>query len=46
MAGGGRFDARFRRLWRFYLAYCEAGFRIGRIDLLHLALQREAAAAR
>jgi cyclopropane-fatty-acyl-phospholipid synthase len=21
------FDERFRRLWRFYLAYCEAGFR-------------------
>ncbi|MDO9606968.1 MAG: cyclopropane-fatty-acyl-phospholipid synthase family protein, partial [Brevundimonas sp.] len=23
----GGFDERFRRLWRFYLAYCEAGFR-------------------
>ena len=36
-----RFDERFRRLWRFYLAYCEAGFQAGRIDLLHLALQRD-----
>jgi len=38
----GGFDARFRRMWRYYLAYCEAGFRAGRIDLLHLALQRGA----
>lgn len=28
-----RFDERFRRLWRYYLAYCEAGFRTGRIDV-------------
>ncbi len=41
-AGEKRFDARFRRLWRYYLAYCEAGFMAGRIDLLHLALEREA----
>ncbi|RKQ96482.1 SAM-dependent methyltransferase [Maricaulis maris] len=27
------FDARFDRIWRFYLAYCEAGFRTGRIDV-------------
>jgi len=27
-------DRRFRRLWRYYLAYCAAGFRSGRIDLL------------
>lgn len=27
------FDERFRQLWRFYLAYCEAGFRSGRIDV-------------
>ena len=37
----GRFDSRFRRMWRYYLAYCEAGFDAGRIDLLHLTLQRE-----
>jgi cyclopropane-fatty-acyl-phospholipid synthase len=26
-------DDRFRRTWRYYLAYCEAGFRTGRIDV-------------
>jgi len=33
---------RFRRLWDFYLAYCEAGFRTGRIDLLQISLARRA----
>lgn len=37
MAG---FDAPFRRLWRFYLAYCEAGFRTGRTDVIQLTLNR------
>ena len=32
------FDARFRRLWDFYLAYCEGGFRARSIDLHQLAL--------
>ncbi len=36
----GGFDERFRRLWRFYLAYCEAGFRSARTDVLQLALTR------
>ena len=27
------FDARFRRLWDYYLAYCEGGFRAGTIDV-------------
>jgi cyclopropane-fatty-acyl-phospholipid synthase len=27
------FDDRFRRLWEYYLCYCEAGFRSGRIDV-------------
>jgi cyclopropane-fatty-acyl-phospholipid synthase len=27
------FDERFRRLWHYYLAYCEAGFRSGNIDV-------------
>ena len=31
-------DERFRRTWRYYLAYCEAGFRIGRIDVHQLQL--------
>ena len=26
-------DERFRRLWRYYLAYCEGGFRAGAIDV-------------
>tara|TARA_R110002124_G_scaffold167018_1_gene334384 strand:- start:1205 stop:2425 length:1221 start_codon:yes stop_codon:yes gene_type:complete len=36
----GGFDERFRRLWRFYLGYCEAGFRSGRTDVIQLALNR------
>jgi cyclopropane-fatty-acyl-phospholipid synthase len=27
------FDARFKRMWEYYLAYCEAGFRAGIIDV-------------
>jgi cyclopropane-fatty-acyl-phospholipid synthase len=27
------FDERFRRLWEYYFAYCEAGFRTGTIDV-------------
>lgn len=27
------FDERFRRMWRYYLAYCEAGFEEGTIDV-------------
>ena len=34
------FDERFQRLWRFYLAYCEAGFRFGRTDVIQLALAK------
>ncbi|MES2894709.1 MAG: cyclopropane-fatty-acyl-phospholipid synthase family protein [Pseudomonadota bacterium] len=32
------FDERFRRLWRFYLSYCEAGFRTGRTNVVQLGL--------
>jgi cyclopropane-fatty-acyl-phospholipid synthase len=35
-----RFDARFRRLWLFYLAYCEAGFRSRRTDVIQLSLEK------
>jgi cyclopropane-fatty-acyl-phospholipid synthase len=35
------FDRRFRRLWNYYLAYCEAGFREGLIDVGLYALVRE-----
>jgi cyclopropane-fatty-acyl-phospholipid synthase len=34
------FDERFRQLWRFYLSYCEAGFRTGRTDVVQLELAR------
>lgn len=34
------FDERFRRLWDFYLAYCEAGFRTGNVDVTQLTLSR------
>jgi cyclopropane-fatty-acyl-phospholipid synthase len=34
------YDERFRRLWRYYLAFCEAGFRAGDIDVVQLALTR------
>ena len=27
------FDTRFRRMWDYYLAYCEGGFRAGTIDV-------------
>lgn len=36
------FDERFRELWRFYLSYCEAGFRTGRTDVVQLELARPA----
>ena len=32
------FDERFRRLWRMYLCYCEAGFLAGNIDVVHFEL--------
>ena len=27
------FDERFRRMWKYYLSYCEAGFENGHIDV-------------
>ncbi|GAA3226104.1 cyclopropane-fatty-acyl-phospholipid synthase family protein [Pseudonocardia petroleophila] len=38
VAGLG-FDETFRRMWEFYLAYCEAGFRVGYLDVYQLSLQ-------
>jgi cyclopropane-fatty-acyl-phospholipid synthase len=32
------FDETFRRLWRMYLCYCEAGFRAGTIDVVQFEL--------
>ncbi len=34
------FDDRFRRMWEYYLAYSEAGFRSGNIDVTQLTLRR------
>lgn len=34
------FDEGFHRMWRYYLAYCEAGFRVGRLNLRQIALDR------
>jgi cyclopropane-fatty-acyl-phospholipid synthase len=34
------FDERLRRLWRFYLSYCEAGFRAERTNVVQLSLLR------
>jgi cyclopropane-fatty-acyl-phospholipid synthase len=33
-------DARFQRLWRFYLAYCEAGFRERHCLVHHIVIDR------
>ncbi|KAA5805521.1 class I SAM-dependent methyltransferase [Alkalicaulis satelles] len=37
------FDARFQRMWEFYFAYCEAGFRTERINVAQFALSKGAA---
>jgi cyclopropane-fatty-acyl-phospholipid synthase len=34
------FDPRFRKLWRFYLSYCEAGFRTERTNVVQLSLTK------
>jgi cyclopropane-fatty-acyl-phospholipid synthase len=34
------FDETFRRMWSFYLAYSEAGFRSGYLDVVQLVLMR------
>ncbi|MDR3511323.1 MAG: cyclopropane-fatty-acyl-phospholipid synthase [Caulobacteraceae bacterium] len=34
------FDERFRRLWLFYLSYCEAGFATGRTNVIQLSLAK------
>lgn len=36
------FDERFVRLWHFYLAYCEAGFRVGSVDVAQFRLEHAA----
>ncbi|WP_395298248.1 class I SAM-dependent methyltransferase [Kitasatospora hibisci] len=44
LAGLG-FDEVFRRTWEFYLAYSEAGFRTGYLDVHQLLLTRDEVAA-
>ncbi len=34
------FDQTFRRMWEFYLAYCEAGFRTGYLDVAQIRIER------
>ena len=36
------FDRRFKNMWEYYLAYCEAGFSTGSIDVSHFTLDRSA----
>jgi cyclopropane-fatty-acyl-phospholipid synthase len=33
-------DETFRRMWEFYLAYCEAGFRTGYLDVFQISMSR------
>ncbi len=35
------FDQRFMHIWEFYLAYCEAGFAMGNIDLVQYTLVKD-----
>ena len=35
------FDNTFKRMWNFYLSYCEAGFKSKNIDLIQFALQNK-----
>ena len=37
------FDARFMRIWEFYLAYCEAAFDTGNTDVMQFTLRRPCA---
>ena len=34
------FDETFRRMWEFYLAYCEAGFATGYLDVAQIRFTR------
>jgi cyclopropane-fatty-acyl-phospholipid synthase len=36
------FDERFRRLWEYYLSYCEAGFLSGNIDVRQMVFTKSA----
>ena len=34
------FDERFKRVWNYYLCYCEAGFRAGSIDVRQMVFAK------
>ncbi|MDC0451974.1 cyclopropane-fatty-acyl-phospholipid synthase family protein [Candidatus Pelagibacter sp.] len=38
---GQGFDLTFKRMWEFYLSYCEAGFKSKNIDLIQFSLQNK-----
>jgi cyclopropane-fatty-acyl-phospholipid synthase len=40
IAATGDYDARFKRLWEYYLSYCETGFRAGWTDVGRIVLTR------
>ena len=35
------FDSNFKRMWNFYLSYCEAGFKSKNIDLIQFSLSNK-----
>ncbi len=35
------FDSTFKKMWEFYLSYCEAGFKSKNIDLIQFSLQNK-----
>jgi len=35
------FDSTFKRMWEFYLCYCEAGFKSKNIDLIQFSIQNK-----
>ena len=35
------FDLTFKRMWEFYLSYCEAGFKSKNIDLIQFSMQNK-----
>ncbi|MAM33911.1 MAG: SAM-dependent methyltransferase [Micavibrio sp.] len=36
---GGAKDERFKKLWEEYLCYCEAGFKVGTIDVIQISMK-------
>jgi len=35
------YSSKFRRMWEYYLCYCEAGFRRGTTDVGHYFLEKK-----